>query len=179
MLIYIVEDDKNIREIESYALKNTGYEVRAFEQTDDFNRALTERLPELIILDIMLPDADGLDVLTQIRSMPTLQDVPVIMVTAKGTELDKVIGLDRGADDYIAKPFGVMELISRVKALLRRSRPAAGSASIVQVGPVCLDEEKHEVTVEGVVCDLTYKEYELLKLLMSKVGVVITRESIM
>lgn len=178
MLIYIVEDDKNIREIESYALRNTGYEVREFETAAGFYEALAGRLPELVILDIMLPDADGLDVLAQIRREDAAWDIPVIMVTAKGTEMDKVKGLDCGADDYIAKPFGVMELISRVKALLRRSRQS-DLLKIIVIGPVCLDEEKHEVTVAGESCGLTYKEYELLKLLMTRAGTVTAREVIM
>lgn len=177
-LIYIVEDDKNIREIESFALKNTGYAVREFELAADFYQALEEQLPELILLDIMLPDADGLEILENIRGQKRTSQVPVIMVTAKGTEIDKVKGLDFGADDYITKPFGVMELISRVKALLRRTNKISPD-KVITIGTVCMDEEKHRVTVNSKVCELTFKEYELLKLLMTNAGIVTGREDIL
>ncbi len=177
-LIYIVEDDLNIREIESFALKNMGFAVREFERAEEFHRSMTDQLPELILLDIMLPDADGLEVLEKLRSDKQTRNIPVIMVTAKGAEMDKVRGLDIGADDYITKPFGVMELISRVKALLRRSYKA-GPERTITIGSVCLDEEKHRVTVGSAICELTYKEYELLKLLMINEGVVTGREEIL
>ena len=154
--IYILEDDLNIQEIEAYALKNSGYQTEGFDNAREFFKKVSERVPSLLLLDIMLPDADGLDVLRKLRSMPETKKLPIILVTAKTSEIDKVKGLDVGADDYITKPFGIMELISRVKALLRRS-----------------------AYVEEKVCELTYKEYELLKLLMSNAGIVTARDTIM
>lgn len=176
-LIYVVEDDKNIQEIEQIALKNSGYQVVTFDTAGDFFDALKTQTPDLLLLDIMLPDMDGLQVLEQVRGQAALRSLPTIMVTAKTTELDKVRGLDMGADDYLSKPFGIMELISRVKALLRRS--GGKKEKNITIGQVCLDEEKHKVTVGGQACELTYKEYELLKLLMANAGVVTSRESIL
>lgn len=176
-LIYVVEDDKNIQEIEQIALKNSGYQVVNFDTAGDFFDALKTQTPDLLLLDIMLPDMDGLQVLEQVRGQAALRSLPIIMVTAKTTELDKVRGLDMGADDYLSKPFGIMELISRVKALLRRS--GGKKEKNITIGQVCLDEEKHKVTVGGQACELTYKEYELLKLLMANVGAVTSRESIL
>lgn len=164
-LIYIVEDDKNIREIESFALKNSGYSVSDFECAKDFYRQIAEKVPDCVLLDIMLPDEDGLEVVRKLRSMPDTKKVPIIMVTAKTTEIDKVKGLDMGADDYITKPFGVMELISRVKALLRRSMNME-EEKFLSTGDIFLDGEKHMVYVKDEPCDLTFKEYELLKLLI-------------
>lgn len=176
-LIYVVEDDKNIQEIEQIALKNSGYQVVTFDTAGDFFDALKTQTPDLLLLDIMLPDMDGLQVLEQVRGQAALRSLPTIMVTAKTTELDKVRGLDMGADDYLSKPFGIMELISRVKALLRRS--GGKKQKNITIGQVCLDEEKHKVTVGGQACELTYKEYELLKLLMANAGAVTSRESIL
>ncbi len=176
-MIYIVEDDRNIQEIELFALKNSGYQAVGFETAQDFYRALDERLPELILLDIMLPDEDGICVLTKLRARAETRRIPVILVTAKGTELDKVKGLDAGADDYIAKPFGVMEMIARVKALLRRS--GAHEDRLLTCGSVTLDAEKRMVSVEGQPVELTYKEFELLRLLMKNHGIVISRDVIM
>ena len=176
-LIYVVEDDKNIQEIEQIALKNSGYQVVTFDTAGDFFDALKTQTPDLLLLDIMLPDMDGLQVLEQVRGQAALRSLPIIMVTAKTTELDKVRGLDMGADDYLSKPFGIMELISRVKALLRRS--GGKKEKNITIGQVCLDEEKHKVTVGGQACELTYKEYELLKLLMANAGAVTSRESIL
>lgn len=176
-LIYVVEDDKNIQEIEQIALKNSGYQVVTFDTAGDFFDALKTQTPDLLLLDIMLPDMDGLQVLEQVRGQAALRSLPIIMVTAKTTELDKVRGLDMGADDYLSKPFGIMELISRVKALLRRS--GGKREKNITIGQVCLDEEKHKVTVGGQACELTYKEYELLKLLMANAGAVTSRESIL
>lgn len=176
-LIYVVEDDKNIQEIEQIALKNSGYQVVTFDTAGDFFDALKTQTPDLLLLDIMLPDMDGLQVLEQVRGQAALRSLPTIMVTAKTTELDKVRGLDMGADDYLSKPFGIMELISRVKALLRRS--GGKREKNITIGQVCLDEEKHKVTVGGQACELTYKEYELLKLLMANAGAVTSRESIL
>ena len=166
--IYIVEDDINIREIERYALKNSGYEVEEFEGSTPFFKRMEKNIPSLILLDIMLPGEDGLDILTRIRADKATADVPVIMVTAKTSELDKVKGLDLGADDYITKPFGVMELISRVKALLRRTSRINEDSQLI-----------HAVTVAGQLCELTFKEFELLKYLMLNQGIVLSRDKIM
>lgn len=176
-MIYIVEDDRNIQEIELFALKNSGYQAAGFETAKEFYKALSERLPELILLDIMLPDEDGLSILKRLRSRADTQKIPVILVTAKTSELDKVKGLDGGADDYIAKPFGVMEMIARVKALLRRSGSQADS--LLTCGSVTLDSEKRAVYVSGRPVELTYKEFELLRLLMKNHGIVIARDVIM
>ena len=176
-MIYIVEDDRNIQEIELFALKNSGYQAVGFETANDFYKALSEKLPELILLDIMLPDEDGLSILKSLRTRADTQKIPVILVTAKSTEIDKVKGLDGGADDYIAKPFGVMEMIARVKALLRRSGGA--EESLMTCGNVTLDSEKRMVYVDGKPVELTYKEFELLKLLMKNHGIVISRDVIM
>ena len=176
--IYIVEDDVNIREIERYALKNSGYEVEEFENGSDLFKRLERVVPSLVLLDIMLPDEDGLDILTRIRANKATAGVPVMMVTAKTSELDKVKGLDLGADDYITKPFGVMELISRVKALLRRTAGSQDESKIC-CGEIVLDNDKHAVSVAGVPCELTFKEFELLKYLMINRGIVLSRDKIM
>lgn len=177
-MIYIVEDDKNIQEIEIFALKNAGYEVAGFDMAKDFYQALDEKLPELILLDIMLPDEDGLQVLRKLRMNKNTVLIPVIMVTAKTTELDKVKGLDMGADDYLTKPFGVMELISRVKALLRRS-VSIKKKEVYEFEDIRLDDSRHEVHTAQGKCDLTYKEYELLKYLIMNEGIVLTRDRLM
>lgn len=177
-LIYIVEDDKNIREIESIALKNSGYQVMMFEFAKDFMEALGKQIPDLLLLDIMLPDADGLEIVESLRQKAATKELPVIMVTAKTAEIDKVKGLDIGADDYLTKPFGIMELISRVKALLRRTNREQMD-KVLTIGEVCLDDERHKVTVRNEGCELTYKEYELLKLLMMNTGIVTSRDEIL
>ena len=176
--IYIVEDDKNIREIEMFALKNSGYAVEEFENAKSFFSRSVEKVPDLVLLDIMLPDMDGLEIVKNLRSRPDTVRVPIILVTAKTTELDKVKGLDIGADDYLTKPFGVMELISRVKALLRRSRALQDDKQMV-LGDITLDSERREVHVGGELCELTFKEFELLKLLMVNAGIVLHRDTIM
>ena len=176
-MIYIVEDDRNIQEIELFALKNSGYQATGFETAKEFYKALNEKLPELILLDIMLPDEDGLSILKRLRTRADTQKIPVILVTAKTSEIDKVKGLDGGADDYIAKPFGVMEMIARVKALLRRS--GGMEESLLTCGNVTLDGEKRMVYVDGKTIELTYNEFELLKLLMKNHGIVISRDVIM
>lgn len=176
--IYIVEDDKNIREIEMFALKNSGYAVEEFENAKSFFSRTVEKVPDLVLLDIMLPDMDGLEIVKKLRSRPDTVRVPIILVTAKTTELDKVKGLDIGADDYLTKPFGVMELISRVKALLRRSRSLQDDKQLV-LGDITLDSERREVHVGGELCELTFKEFELLKLLMVNAGIVLHRDTIM
>lgn len=177
-LIYVVEDDKNIQEIETFALSSTGYQTVGFDNAKAFYEALEKELPSLILLDIMLPDEDGLNILKKLRGQKETQAIPVIMVTAKTTEIDKVKGLDSGADDYMTKPFGVMELISRVKAVMRRIK-VEEKDSVLKIGKVALDSHKHSVTVDGAVCELTYKEYELLKLLMTNVGIVTSRQVIL
>ncbi|MBO5523230.1 MAG: response regulator transcription factor [Roseburia sp.] len=176
--IYIVEDDVNIREIERYALKNSGYEVEEFESGAELFKRLGKKRPSLILLDIMLPDEDGLDILSKIRADRETAGIPIIMVTAKTSELDKVKGLDLGADDYITKPFGVMELISRVKALLRRTRQAE-TQSRLSCGDIILDNDKHAVYTAGELCELTFKEFELLKYMMLNQGIVLSRDKIM
>ena len=177
-LIYIVEDDKNIREIETFALKNSGHTIMDFEFAKDFFKKVAEKVPNLIILDIMLPDEDGLDILKKLRSVSETRKIPIIMITAKTTEIDKVKGLDLGADDYITKPFGVMELISRVKALLRRSADME-TEKFLSLNNIFLDNEKHAVFVDNNLCELTFKEYNLLKFLMINTGIVMSRDVIL
>ena len=177
-LIYILEDDRNIREIEEIALKNAEYQVLSFETAAAFEEGVRERVPDLLLLDLMLPDADGLELVKQLRKNVLTKRLPIIMVTAKTAEIDKVQGLDSGADDYLTKPFSVMELISRVKALLRRSMKGMDERTI-SIGEIFVDTERREVTVAGELCELTFKEYELLKLLMRNAGVVTSREEIL
>lgn len=176
--IYVVEDDKNISEIESFALKNVGHTITECSCGKEFHKALQERIPDLILLDIMLPDEDGLEILMKLRSTPETRRVLVIMVTAKTSEIDKVKGLDMGADDYLTKPFGVMELISRVKALLRRAG-GMEEEKFIKVGELFIDDEKHAAFVSDKHVELTYKEYELLKYLALNRGIVLTRDNLM
>lgn len=177
-LIYIVEDDKNIREIEAFSLKNIGYTVEGFECAKDFFKRLETKKPSLVLLDIMLPDTDGLEIIRQLRTKSETVNIPIILVTAKSTEIDKVKGFDVGADDYITKPFGVMELISRVKALLRRSR-SINEEKVLNFEEISMNLERHQVMVSDEIVELTYKEYELLKLLMQNSGIVLSRDTIM
>lgn len=176
-LIYIVEDDESIREIETIALKNSNYIVSAFENAKEFYKKLDELVPDIILLDVMLPDESGYDIVRKLRKRPATQDIPIIMVTAKTTEMDMIKGLDGGADDYIKKPFSIMELITRVKALLRRT--AKEEPKLLKLDDLVIDHERHVVTVNNDPVDLTYKEYELLRLLMGSQGIVMTREVIM
>ena len=178
MMIYIVEDDENIRQMESYALKNSGYEVREFAQAQEFWSACEEELPDILILDIMLPEEDGLSIIKKMRASSRLKGVPIIFVTAKSSEIDAVIGLDMGADDYITKPFGIMEFISRVKAVLRRTEAYVEKVFRLD-DSIVLDDEKHSVTCEGTICELTYKEFELLKHLLINQGTVLSRDKLM
>lgn len=181
-MIYIVEDDIEVREMETYALKSSGFDVMAFECGKVMDEQVKTRVPDLFILDIMLPGEDGLNILKRLRVQENTKDIPVIMLTAKGTELDKVKGLDLGADDYIAKPFGVLEFISRVRAVLRRSeRNSSESTEALNLalGGVTLDDQRRSVTVGGIAVELTFKEYELLKLLMSRPGTVFSRQQIL
>ena len=177
-MIYIVEDDRNIQEIELFALKNSGYTAAGFETAKEFFKAMESKLPELILLDIMLPDEDGISILKKLRSYPMTADIPVIMATAKGTEFDKVIGLDLGADDYLAKPFGMMEMVSRVKAVLRRVNHTAPSPTLTYK-TIELNEASHRVSVEGKNVELTVKEYELLRLFLKNPGVAFTRDNLL
>ena len=177
-LIYIVEDDKNISEIESFSLKNAGPQTVEFPDGRSFYKELAEKKPDLILLDIMLPDEDGLSILRKIREKRETKRIPVIMVTAKTTEIDKVKGLDNGADDYMTKPFGVMELVSRVKALLRRTGEQ-DAEKVIKIGDLVIDDEKRKVFVSGSAIELTYKEYELLHYLAQNQEIVLPRDSIM
>lgn len=177
-MIFCVEDDGNIRELVVYTLETTGFEARGFEDGASFFKALAEKLPELILLDIMLPGTDGMEVLKKLKMSARTKNIPVIMLTAKGTEYDKVMGLDAGADDYVTKPFGMMELISRIKAVLRRTRKKT-EMDRNKIGGICMDKKKHEVTVNGAAVALTLKEFELLRLLMENRNIVLTRDRLL
>lgn len=173
-MIYCVEDESAIRDLMIYTLKASGFEARGFESSESLWPAVREKAPELVVLDVMLPGEDGLTILKKLRASPATAEIPVVMATAKGSEYDKVIGLDSGADDYLAKPFGMMEMVSRIKAVLRRSAPK--QVRVLTCGGLSLDENKHTVTVNGRNVALTLKEFELLKLLMESPGTVFTRE---
>ena len=177
-LIYVVEDDKNISEIESFALKNAGHQIVECACAKEFHKQVQERIPDMVLLDIMLPDEDGLSILKKLRATPETRRIPVILVTAKTTEIDKVKGLDSGADDYLTKPFGVMELISRVKALLRRVG-GMEDEKFLRVGILFIDDEKHVAYVDDKHIELTYKEYELLCALLEADGRVLTRDTLL
>ena len=177
-MIWCVEDDPSIREIEVYALNSTGLVARGFADGEEFWKALEGETPELVLLDVMLPGEDGVAILKRLRDHERWQDIPVIMATAKGTEFDKVQSLDLGADDYITKPFGMMEMVSRVKAVLRRSQPKQAPSSLNLKG-LTLDESQHTVTIDGERVVLTYKEYELLRLFLSHPGMAFSREQLL
>ena len=178
--IYYVEDDTSIRELVLYALKTAEFQVMGFENAASFYKRMKEQQPDLILLDIMLPDEDGVSILKKLKSRPDTENIPVIMMTAKSSEYDKVLGLDSGADDYITKPFGVMELICRVKAVIRRSDRSKGSAGeVLKIGELVLDEQKHEVYARGQAVSLTFKEFELLSYLMKNRGLVLSRDKIL
>ena len=176
-MLYIVEDDANIRQMESYALKNSGFEVAEFANAAEFWRACETQLPELLLLDIMLPGEDGFALLQKLRNQPEIHDIPVIKVKVKSTEVDAVRGLDMGGDDYITKPFGIIELVARVKVVLRRIQKPQPAR--LQAGQIVLDDDKRQVLANGKECSLTFKEYELLKLLLLNSGIVLSRERIM
>jgi two-component system, OmpR family, alkaline phosphatase synthesis response regulator PhoP len=176
-MIWCVEDDTAIRDIEVYALQSTGFEARGFSDGDSFWEALQQEKPELVVLDVMLPGSDGVDLLKRIRDTAGLSDLPVIMATAKGAEYDKIQSLDLGADDYVVKPFGVMELISRIKAVLRRYQPAPVQ-KLLKLGGLCVNLDEHTVTVDGERVALTYKEFELLRLFLSHPGAAFTRDQL-
>lgn len=178
-MIYIVEDDSSIRELEQYALQSNGYDARGCEDAASFWAALRDTRPELVILDVMLPDEDGYQILTKLRANTATASIPVIMVTAKTSEIDVVKGLDHGADDYLCKPFGIMEFISRVKAVLRRAGAAAPAASTLHFGEIVLDDTARTVRVGGAPVELTFKEYALLHLFLEHPEEVLARERIM
>lgn len=179
-MIFCVEDDSNIRELVVYTLESTGLKARGFEEGSSFLEALALETPDLVLLDIMLPGEDGMELLKKLKASPKTRDIPVIMVTAKGAEYDKVMGLDTGADDYVTKPFGMMELVSRVKAVLRRSaREGSRSEDSIVIGEIEMNMKKHEVKVSGEVISLTLKEYELLKRLMKNSNIVLTRDQLL
>lgn len=176
-MIWCVEDDASIRDIEVYALNSTGLAAEGFADGAAFWQALQRTQPELVVLDVMLPEIDGIELLRRMKADAALREIPVIMATAKGAEYDKIQGLDLGADDYLAKPFGVMELVSRVKAVLRRCRPQP--AAVLRCGGLVVDEQEHTVTADGVRVVLTYKEYQLLRLFLSHPGTAFTRDQLM
>ncbi len=177
-MIYCVDDDNTIREIEVYTLEQTGFTARGFADGVSMLEALKTEIPELIILDIMMPGLDGMAVLKKLRSEPLYKDIPVIMATAKGTEMDKIGGLNMGADDYLVKPFGVMEMVARVNAVLRRTAKQNSSDDIT-VGLITLKEKEHKVFVEGKKTELTHKEFDMLNLFMKNPGVVFSRDNLM
>ena len=177
-MIWCVEDDASIRDIELYTLRSTGFEAKGFEDGGTFLAALETERPELVILDVMLPGMDGVELLRRMKAAARLADIPVIMATAKGAEYDKIQSLDLGADDYLVKPFGMMELVSRVKAVLRRCRPVS-QAKQLTAGGLTVDLEERTVTADGARILLTYKEFELLRLFLSRPGVAFTREQLL
>lgn len=177
-MVWCVDDDSTIREIEVYTLEQTGFAARGFADGVSMLEALEDEIPELIILDIMMPELDGIEVLKRLRSEPLYKDIPVIMATAKGTEMDKIGGLNMGADDYLVKPFGVMEMVARVKAVLRRSVKTVESDGIT-VGSITLKEKEHKVISDGEKIELTHKEFEILKLFMQNPNMVFSRDKLM
>ena len=178
-MIYCVEDDSAIRDIEVYALRSTGFEAEGLENGEQLFDAIAKRVPELIILDVMLPGEDGLEILKRIRFSALTRSVPVIMATARGEEYDKITGLDSGADDYLVKPFGMMEMVSRVRAVLRRSGGGESTQKLLTLGSLALDPASHTVTVNGQAVTLTLKEFEILRTMMAKPGVVFTRDRLL
>lgn len=177
-MIWCVEDDPSIRDIVVYALNSTGLEAYGFEDGQIFWDTLQEKQPDLILLDVMLPGIDGIELLTRMKGTERFREIPVIMATAKGTEFDKVQSLDLGADDYLVKPFGMMEMVSRVKAVLRRCKPRE-DPNLLKLGELVLNRSEHKVTIAGERVVLTYKEYELLKLFLTHPGVAFTREKLL
>ena len=177
-MIWCVEDDSSIRDIEVYALTSTGFEAKGFEDGDSFWNALQFGKPELVVLDVMLPGKDGVTLLKLMKANEAFADIPVIMATAKGSEYDKIQSLDLGADDYLVKPFGIMEMVSRVKAVLRRCRPKSPS-NLLKLDGLVLNPDEHTVTVDGERVALTYKEYELLHLFLTQPGIAFTREQLL
>lgn len=178
-MIYCVDDDNTIREIEVYALTQTGFEAKGFSNSEDLFEALKTEIPDLIVLDIMLPGKDGMEILTELRANPDTKDIPVIMATAKGTEIDKIQGLDKGADDYLVKPFGPMEMVSRIKAILRRCKRETIASDMFVSGGIILKDNERKIMVNGERITLTFKEYELLKTFMQNPGIVFTRDKLL
>ena len=177
-MIYCVEDDRSIRELIVYALKSEGFDASGFSESKSFYQALDESLPTMILLDIMLPDEDGIEILKKLKKSAKTREIPVIMITAKSSEYDKVLGLDTGADDYITKPFGIMELLSRVKAVLRRTGGLTDPSEL-SVANVVMNIERHTVTVDDEEVILTLKEFDLLKYLIENVGIVLSRDKLL
>jgi len=177
-MIFCVDDDDTIRDIEVYTLEQTGFEAKGFADGDALFEGLKKELPDLIVLDVMLPGKDGVTILNELRNEPRTQKIPVIMATAKGSETDKIKGLDAGADDYLAKPFGMMEMVARIKAVLRRSRPEP-SDLLLRAGKISLDPQKHTVFADGKPVALTVKEFDLLKLFLENPGIAFTRERLL
>ena len=177
-MIWIVDDDSTIRDIEVYTLNTTGFEAKGFPGGAPMFDTLKSETPELIVLDIMMPGDDGITILKKLRSNPSTKDIPIIMATAKGTEMDMITGLDTGADDYLVKPFGIMTLVSRIKAVLRRCEPDEVEKELI-FGEITLNDQKHTVTVKGEKVALTFKEFEMLKLFMSHPGVVYSRDKLL
>lgn len=178
-MIYFVEDDANIRKLVCYALSKEGFDVLGFEKPSDFWQALNQNLPNLILLDIMLPEEDGLSILNKLQSNEKQKEIPVIMLTAKDSEFDKVTGLDAGADDYIAKPFGMTELISRIRAVLRRYEKTAPKTKEYRIGDLYVNPEKHIIEVSGKAVNLSFKEYSLLLALLEADGNVVSRNNLL
>lgn len=176
-MIFCVEDDASIRDIEVYALTSSGFEAKGFEDGNSFLTALGQEIPELVVLDVMLPGVDGIEILKRMRGDSRYSSIPVVMATAKGAEYDKIKGLDLGADYYLTKPFGVMELVSCVKAVMRRCKPEP--KHILKLGGLMLNPDEHTVTADGERVVLTFKEFELLKLFMSHPGIAYTRDGLM
>ncbi len=179
MRVFIVEDDEGIREMECYALNNSGFETEGFTTGAELFQALNREIPGLILLDIMLPGRDGLDILQELKRSARTAEIPVILVTAKSTEMDTVRGLDLGADDYISKPFGIMELVSRVRARLRRTVQEPEESGVLEYGGIRMEDARRQVTADGAPCELTYKEYELLRLFLRNPELVLSRDVIM
>lgn len=177
-MIWCVDDDSTIRDIEVYTLLQTGFEAEGFADGDTMLEALKAEKPDLIVLDIMLPGKDGVQILKELRQRSDTKNIPVIMATAKGTEMDKIQGLDMGADDYLVKPFGVMEMVSRIKAVLRRSLPKE-APDVLRVGKIQLNDGEHMVKADGRKVTLTFKEFEILKLFMQKPGMVFSRDKLL
>ena len=179
-MIFCVEDDENIRKLIVYTLESTGFEAKGFEEGQSFLNALETEIPDLIILDIMLPGMDGMEILSKLKQSEKMKDIPVVMATAKGAEYDKVKGLDAGADDYITKPFGMLELVARVKAVLRRSQKSeAVNKNVIEIKGISINLNKHEVQAGGETVLLTLKEYELFKRLLQNPDIVLTRDTLL
>ena len=178
-MIYFVEDDANIRKLVCYALSKEGFEILGFEKPSDFWQAVNQNLPNLILLDIMLPEEDGLSILNKLQSNEKQKEIPVIMLTAKDSEFDKVTGLDAGAHDYIAKPFGMTELISRIRAVLRRYEKTAPKTKEYRIGDLYVNPEKHIIEVSGKAVNLSFKEYSLLLALLEADGNVVSRNNLL